>query len=145
MTPLDSFHSKNVLVILNARCPYNFLQLNNSNTKIILFGQLNARNLICKGLRSFFTKHKACGMKSGCDFRQWPDFWGASEESCLVTFSSTSRYVKNKVIFMSCCDWERVIHAFISSQLDFCNCLYSCRTQKSILRLQLVQMLHLVF
>lgn len=41
--------------------------------------------------------------------------------------------------FLSPSDLERVINAFISSRLDFCNSLYSSITQTTISRLQLIQ------
>ena len=40
---------------------------------------------------------------------------------------------------LSFADLEKVIHAFITSRLDYCNALYTCLNQKSISRLQLVQ------
>ncbi len=36
-------------------------------------------------------------------------------------------------------DTETILHAFISSRLDYCNSLFTCLTQKSIDRLQTVQ------
>jgi len=41
--------------------------------------------------------------------------------------------------FLSCDDLEKVIHAFITSQLDYCNSLYFGLPQSSLRRLQLVQ------
>ena len=36
-------------------------------------------------------------------------------------------------------EFERVIHAFKSSRLDYCNVLYSCLNKSSMVRLQVVQ------
>ena len=41
--------------------------------------------------------------------------------------------------FLSAADLEIVIHAFISSRLDYCNSIYSGLCKKAISRLQLVQ------
>uniref|UniRef100_A0A673GVL3 WD repeat-containing protein 26 n=1 Tax=Sinocyclocheilus rhinocerous TaxID=307959 RepID=A0A673GVL3_9TELE len=41
--------------------------------------------------------------------------------------------------FLSFHDLEKVIHAFITSRLDYCNSLYFCLSQLSIARLQMVQ------
>ncbi len=41
--------------------------------------------------------------------------------------------------FLSVQDFERVIHAFISSRLDYCNSLYMGINQASLNRLQMVQ------
>ncbi len=41
--------------------------------------------------------------------------------------------------FLSFSDLETVIHAFISTRLDYCNALYACVNQFSFSHLQLVQ------
>ena len=41
--------------------------------------------------------------------------------------------------FLSSADLEKVIHAFISSSLDYCNALYSGTSKQNIQRLQLIQ------
>ena len=41
--------------------------------------------------------------------------------------------------FLSSADLEKVIHAFISSRLDYCNALYSGISRRNIQRLQLIQ------
>ncbi len=41
--------------------------------------------------------------------------------------------------FLSSSDFEKVIHAFISSRLDYCNSPYSGVSQSLLSRLQLVQ------
>ena len=41
--------------------------------------------------------------------------------------------------YLSTGDLERVIHAFISTRLDYCNALYAGLDQSSLSRLQLVQ------
>lgn len=54
--------------------------------------------------------------------------------------SRNGTVLKNTVFFFIIYpDLEEVIHAFISSQLDYCNCMYSCLSQSSLSRLQLVQ------
>ena len=41
--------------------------------------------------------------------------------------------------FLSSADLEKVIHAFLSSRLDYCNTLYSGISRRNIQRLQLIQ------
>ncbi len=41
--------------------------------------------------------------------------------------------------FFSVADLQKVIHAFISSRLDYCNALYSGISQRNLQRLQLIQ------
>ncbi len=41
--------------------------------------------------------------------------------------------------FLSVADLQKVIHAFISSRLDYCNALYSGISQRNLQRLQLIQ------
>ncbi len=41
--------------------------------------------------------------------------------------------------FLSLADLEKVIHAFISSRLDYCNALYSGISKRNLQRLQLIQ------
>ena len=41
--------------------------------------------------------------------------------------------------FISTTDLETVVHAFISSRLDYCNSLYSACNKKAISRLQMIQ------
>ncbi|KAF7651000.1 hypothetical protein LDENG_00117560 [Lucifuga dentata] len=41
--------------------------------------------------------------------------------------------------FLTQQDAEKLIHAFISSRLDYCNALFTCLPEKSVDRLQLIQ------
>ncbi len=47
--------------------------------------------------------------------------------------------------FLSYKNLEKVIHAFITSKLDYCNSLYTGISQTALSRLQLVQMRQLDF
>ncbi len=55
-------------------------------------------------------------------------------QSCFVQL----RHL-NKVRFSSPADLEKVIHAFISSRLDYCKALYSGISRQNIETLQLIQ------
>ena len=56
-------------------------------------------------------------------------------QSCFYQLRSISKIRS----FLLQTDLEKVIHAFISSWLDYCNILYSGLSKKAISRLQLVQ------
>ncbi len=45
-------------------------------------------------------------------------------------FSLTKKYIKKIKSFVCRADLDKVIHAFISSRLDWCNSFYSCLTKK---------------
>lgn len=49
------------------------------------------------------------------------------------------RYIAKLKSILSFRDLEKVVHAFVSSRLDYCNALYLCVSQASLSRLQLVQ------
>ena len=71
------------------------------------------------------------------------DLWcdtGIHFEPCFILLILAVVTIIAKVKpFLSCGDLEEVIHASISSQLDYCNALYFAIDQTLLHRLQLVQ------
>ncbi len=89
----------------------NFLQLNEDKTEMILFGNKGYVNDAYGCLGQFPGKKPRKGLRS------------ISKLKSNLSFE----------------DMEKVVHAFVSSRLDYCNVLYLGLNQLSLSRLQLVQ------
>ena len=116
----------------------NFLQLNNKKTEVILFGnkkdRLELTSLLSnKGLQ-VKTTVKNLGVQIDSD----------------LTFNSHIKSVSKSAFYhlknisklrnlMTKSDLEKLIHAFISSRLDYCNGLLTGLPKKNIRQLQLIQ------
>jgi hypothetical protein len=116
----------------------NFLQLNNEKTEAILFGnkkdRLELTSLLSnKGLQ-VKTTVKNLGVQIDSD----------------LTFNSHIKSVSKSAFYhlknisklrnlMTKSDLEKLIHAFISSKLDYCNGLLTGLPKKNIRQLQLIQ------
>ncbi len=73
-----------------------------------------------------------CSQKSGCYIRQQPIFW-KSYFPCYKTAIFTLRNM------LSVSDAEKLVHAFMTSRLDYCNALLGGCPASSINKLQIVQ------
>ena len=114
----------------------NFLMLNENKTEAILFGPPNKTAIIAASLGSFTCKSHVKDL-------------GVILDSSLKFDRQINAVVKGAFFqlrqiskikpFLSRLDLEKVIHALISSRLDYCNSLYSGITSASLNRLQLVQ------
>ncbi|KAI3374526.1 hypothetical protein L3Q82_021012, partial [Scortum barcoo] len=60
----------------------------------------------------------------------------SSKKVCLLP---PAQHRKNSGTFLSQSDAEKLVHAFVSSRLDYCNSLLSGCPNKSLKTLQLVQ------
>ncbi len=116
----------------------NFLQLNKDKTEILLFGaqahrQKNAAHLSSLSLDSK-TEARNLGViiDSNLNFR-----------SHINHITKTSFYHLKNISklrgFLSKSDSEKLIHAFITSRLDYCNSLFTGIPKSSIQRFQLIQ------
>ncbi len=113
----------------------NFLQLNNDKTEVILFGPSKTRNSVAGNLTPYIKSH----VKNLVVI--------FDSELCLEKQISSvikNRYYQLRIISrlkssLSFQDLEIVIHAFITSRLDYCNSLYVGLPQSSLSRLQMVQ------
>lgn len=116
----------------------NFLQLNDHKTEVILFGSPSSVSKLSKALgplpANLHDTFKNLGvlLDSSLNFNK--------QVSSVVkrSFYHLRNIAKLKPL-LSHSDLETVIHAFISSRLDYCNSLYTGLSQSNISRLQMVQ------
>ena len=116
----------------------NFLQLNETKSEILLFGPPNSTQPFIPELGSLSQNVKESARNLGVIFDSALTFNPQVTrvvQTCYFQLRNISR-IKS---FLSPADLEKVIHAFISSRLDYCNSIYSGLCKKSISRLQLVQ------
>ena len=115
----------------------NFLCLNESKTEVIVFGP-NGPGILPADLGSLQPYIKTVVSNLGVKLDN-----GLNLDKQISAVVSSSFYhlrllsqIKSVLSFS---DFERVIHAFISTRLDYCNALYAGLNKGSIARLQLVQ------
>ncbi len=116
----------------------NFLHLNENKTEIIVFESSDAFSSSCLdfGLLSPFVKPLVKNL--GVFFDSSLKF--DKQISSVVKTSFFHLRVLAKVKpFFSFKDFEKVIHAFVSTRLDYCNSIYMGINQSSLARLQMVQ------
>ncbi len=118
----------------------NFLTLNEDKTEVILFGpsdalSFNAYNLDLGYFAQWITpcvKNLGVLLDSSLKFDKQIN---NVVRSCFFHLRHLAK-VKN---LLSTQSFEKVIHAFVTSRLDYCNSLYYGINQSSMERLQLVQ------
>ena len=116
----------------------NSLQLNETKTEILLFGPPQSTILFQPLLANLSDNVKTSARNLGVMFDSELSFKTQVTkvvQSCFYQLRNISK-IKS---FLSFTDLEKVIHAFISSRIDYCNALYSGLPKKVISRLQLVQ------
>ena len=116
----------------------NFLQLNETKTEIIIFGPPNTTPTFQSELNTLSANVTHSARNLGVIFDSDLSF-GPQITRVVQTCYFQLRNIARIKSFLSTADLEKVIHAFISSRLDFCNSIYSGLCKKSISRLQLVQ------
>lgn len=113
----------------------NFLSLNNEKTECIIFGNPNGSAVTLGALAPYLKPAvRNLGVTFDCDMK----FDKQISNIVKMSFFQLRLLAKVKP-FLNRHDLEKVIHAFISSRLDYCNALYVGLSQGSIARLQLVQ------
>lgn len=116
----------------------NFLQLNQDKTEIIVFGALEERLKVTAHLESLSLKPKNQVKNLGVIIDSDLNFNShikSIKKSAFYHLKNIAR-IRN---FMSKQDLEKLMHAFISSRLDYCNSLLSGLPKKTIKQLQLIQ------
>uniref|UniRef100_A0A8C5I3C7 Reverse transcriptase domain-containing protein n=1 Tax=Gouania willdenowi TaxID=441366 RepID=A0A8C5I3C7_GOUWI len=110
----------------------NFLKLNEGKTEIMAFGcTLTDLGSLQKYLHPKVT---SLGVTIDSDFK-----FDKQINGVLKSGFYHLRLLSKVKPFLSFNLFEQVVHAFISSRLDYCNALYSGISQKALYRLQLVQ------
>lgn len=116
----------------------NFLNFNENKTEVIIFGPSGNPNTSNFNLHSLEPFVKSHAKNLGVIFDS--NFTFEKQISSVVQRSFFKLRLLSKVrSFLSFKNFERAIHAFITSQLDYCNSLYAGVSQTCLARLQLVQ------
>ena len=119
----------------------NFLQLNPDKTEILIVGPENTRTEIQHFMGSAsanFTNFTSSSKNLGVLFDHKMNF-EAHVKKVVQTCYFQLRNISQIKALLSKNDLEKLIHAFISSRLDYCNSLFSTLNHCSLHRLQLVQ------
>ncbi len=110
----------------------NLLKLNEDKTEVMVFGS----PLIDLGPLTEYERPKvtSLGITIDSDFK-----FDKQINSVLKSCFYHLRLLSKVKPFLSFNLFEQIVHAFISSRLDYCNALYSGVSHKALSRLQLVQ------
>ena len=128
----------NCLADIKCWMAQNFLQLNDSKFELVLFGPPDSITQIKTDLGNLSVFVKPHAKNLGVLFDS--AFKLDKQINAIVKSSFFHlRSIAKIKPFLSAHDLEIVIHALISSRLDYCNSLYSGISQSSLSRLQLVQ------
>ena len=114
----------------------NVLKFNDNKTEVMVFGSRDDRAFMDLGSLQPYVKSSVTNLGVIMD----SNFNMDKQINSVVksSFYQLRRLSKVKSV-LSFDDFERLIHAFITSRLDYCNALYAGISQASISRLQLVQ------
>lgn len=116
----------------------NFLQLNERKSEIIIFGPSNFKERVVSILAPLEMTVKDNVRNLGVIIDSSLSFDKQINSVVRSSFYHLKIIAKLKP-FLSFNDLETVVHAFISSRLDYCNSLYVGISHQQLSRLQLVQ------
>ena len=138
-TSKESFHTVfNCMADIKTWMDLNFLKLNENKTEIILFGHPDLVQVLASSLGPLapYISSQARNLGVIIDGAFKLD----KQISSVVKASFFQLRLLAKVKpYLRRADLEKVMHAFISSRLDYCNSLYVGIGQSELNRLQLVQ------
>ena len=116
----------------------NFLQLNPDKTEILIIGPESIHTEIQHFMGTSTAKFTQTSKNLGVLFDQKLNFEPHVKKVVQTCFYQLRNIAKIKSL-LTFQDLEKLIHAFISSRLDYCNALFTTLSSSSIHRLQLVQ------
>ncbi|XP_051234107.1 galanin receptor type 1b isoform X2 [Dicentrarchus labrax] len=119
----------------------NFLMLNSEKTEILVLGPKNLRDSLSKDIVTLDGINLASSTtvrNLGVIFDQDLSFNSHIKQTSRTAFFHLRNIRKIRHI-LSQTDAEKLIHAFVTSRLDYCNSLLSGCPNKSIKTLQLIQ------
>uniref|UniRef100_A0A3P9NRW5 Reverse transcriptase domain-containing protein n=1 Tax=Poecilia reticulata TaxID=8081 RepID=A0A3P9NRW5_POERE len=135
----DSLHLLlNCLAEVKLWMEKNFLHLNESKTQVLLFGQklqtTNPDQILGSLARSYQTSARNLGFTFDSSLKL------DKQVSSVVKLSFYHLRLLAKVKSYFCFkDFEGLIHAFITTRLDYCNSLYKGMDKSQIQRLRMIQ------
>ena len=116
----------------------NFLQLNSEKTELIVFGPQKQRESVISHLESLSLKPKQQVRNLGVILDSDLNFNSHIKSVISAAFYHLKNIAKIKGI-VSKPDLERLIHAFVSSRLDYCNGLLTGISKQAVKQLQYIQ------
>ena len=134
--PIDSLF--NCISDIKAWMSQNFLQLNQDKTEVMVIGSKTQREKLVSQLNTQGLKPSQEARNLGVIFDA--DFnFKAHVRSITKTAFFHLKNISKVRPFLSLSNTERLMHAFITSRLDYCNALLSGQPNNIINRLQLIQ------
>ena len=136
-SPIDSLY--HCISLINDWMSHNFLQLNKDKTEVVVFGpNKNERIKVSAYLKSLSLQTTNQARNLGVILDADLHF----ENQINLLTKSAYYHLKNIARIrglLSKPDLEKLIHAFISNRLDYCNRLYTGLPKKTLQKLQRVQ------
>lgn len=123
---------------INVWMSKNFLKLNEEKTEILLIGPIAAREKLHSMLGGFSGHIKTQVTNLGVIVDSDLNFHFHFNKVIKISFFHLRNIAKVRP-FLTPKDTEMLIHAFITSRLDYCNSLFTGLPIKSTRKLQLVQ------
>uniref|UniRef100_A0AAQ5ZSU8 Reverse transcriptase domain-containing protein n=1 Tax=Amphiprion ocellaris TaxID=80972 RepID=A0AAQ5ZSU8_AMPOC len=120
---------------------YNSLLLNSDKTEVIVFGPKHLRELLSKHIVTLdgITLASSTTVRNlDVIFDQDMSFNSHIKQICRTSFFHLRNILKIRNI-LSQSDAEKLVHAFVTSRLDYCNSLLSGCPNSSLKHLQLIQ------
>ncbi|RCU38734.1 hypothetical protein DVA76_17340, partial [Acinetobacter baumannii] len=119
----------------------NFLLLNSDKTEVIVLGPKHLRDALCIDivtLDGIALASSTTVRNLGVTFDQDMSFNAHIKQTSRTAFFHLRNIIKIRHI-LSQKDAEKLVHAFVTSRLDYCNSLLSGCPDKSLKTLQLIQ------